>query len=321
MNLVSQYRNYLWDYLERYHGLKNPKQFFRCLNPNHIDNHPSMIYTQKYNICKCFACGVSYDIFDLVGLDYNISNFRDQLLKLGELYNCYVPDNLESNDYVDNSKYDYTNYYKKCVKNISKTNYLQDRGIPNELITKYNIGYDKDKKLVIFPINKHCYFARSVMNNSKIKSKGKSDIWNKDNIKRSNKDTIVYVTESIIDGLSLETVDPNIKTVSINGVGNIHNFAKELKDAKFKGSVVISFDNDKAGKEASNKLKEELINLNINSFSNTLIDNFDAKNCKDLNQALIINKDQLKDNLKYFNRAYLKYINKQEGENKDYELE
>lgn len=320
MNLVSQYRSYLWDYLERYHGLKNKKHFFRCLNPNHTDNHPSMMYTDKYYICKCFACGISYDIFDIVGLDYNLNSFRDQLLKLREIYNDYVPIKIEGSSNESNKRYDYTKFYKKCIKDISKTNYLQKRGITNELINKYHIGYSKKRHSIVFPINKNCYFSRSVIDNKKMKSRGKSDIWNKSNLKNGSKDTILYVTESIIDALSLEVVDPNIKTISINGVGNIYNFVKELKDAKFQGNIIIAFDNDNAGKEASKSLKEELKKININSFFNTLIDNFGADNCKDINEALTTNKDKLKNNLEYFNKSYLKYFGKQESVDEKYEL-
>ena len=86
MNSISQYKSYLGDYLEKYHNIKNRKQFFHCLNPNHTDNNPSMMFTDKYNICKCFSCGVYYDIFDIVGMDYNLPNFRDQLLKVKEIY-------------------------------------------------------------------------------------------------------------------------------------------------------------------------------------------------------------------------------------------
>ena len=318
MSSIAQYKGYLWDYLEKYHGLKNQKQFFHCLSPDHTDNNPSMMFTDKYNICKCFACGVSYDIFDLVGLDYNLSNFRDQLLKVQEIYDGYVPIKNETNYHIDNKVYDYTNYYNKCIKNISKTNYLQDRGITDELISKYQIGYDEERNLIVFPINKSCYFARSTINNDKIKSKGKSDIWNKNYLKDSNEKTLIYVTEGIIDSLSLEVIDPNVKTISINGVGNINSLVNEVKNTNFKGTIIISFDNDRAGIEASKLLNEELTKLNVNSFSNALINNFGADDCKDINQALVTDKDKLKKNFEYFNNAYLEYAVKQEKEGKDY---
>lgn len=304
---ISEYKTYLWDYLNNYHNVTNPKQFFQCLNPEHTDNNPSMMFTSKYNICKCFSCGVSYDIFDLIGIDYNINNFKEQINKLQELYFGYVPDKKTEYHPTDNKKYDYTYYFKKCKKNISKSIYLQSRGITFDLIEKYNIGFDEERELIVFPINKHCYFARSTINGDKIKSKGSSDIWNK-KLLLENDSSIIYVTESIIDSLSLETIDPNVKTISINGIGNINSLVYELKNNNFKGLIVISFDNDYSGIGASEKLKKELADLNVSSFSNTLINNFGADKCKDLNEALIENKELLKNNYEYFNTYYLKYL-------------
>ena len=315
MSAVAQYRTYLSDYLEKNHNMK-PKQFFQCINPQHTDNNPSMMFTDKYNICHCFSCGVSYDIFDVVGIDYHLDNFRDQLLKIQELYLGYVPI-VKSTTVVDNKLYDYTNYFKKCIKNISKTNYLQSRGIPESLIKKYGIGYDEERNLVVFPINKNCYFARSTISKDKIKSRGKSDIWNKKYLEESNENDLIYVTEGIIDSLSLEVIDPNIKTISINGVGNINQLVYELKNKNFNGTIIIAFDNDGPGIQASKLLKVELTKINVNSFSNTLISSFGADECNDLNKALLIDKDRLKANYEYANTAYMRFLetnkNKEEG--------
>lgn len=309
MSTIAEYKTYLRDYLERNHDMKNPKQFFQCLNPEHADNNPSMMYTSKYEICHCFSCGASYDIFDLVGLDYNLNNFRDQLLKIQELYLGYTP-SIKNKDYEDNRVYDYTNYFNKCIKNISKTDYLQGRGITDDLISKYNIGYDEERNLVVFPINKNCYFARSTVNKDKIKSKGKSDIWNRQYLKDGNEKSLIYVTEGIIDALSLEVIDPNIKVISINGVGNINSLIKAIKEEKYSGYIVATFDNDSPGIKASKELVEELTKINVNSFSNTLISNFGADICTDINKALTLNKDKLKVNYEYANTAYMQYIEK-----------
>lgn len=318
MSSIAEYKTYLWDYLERFHNVSSPKRFFHCLNPNHIDNNPSMMFTDKYNICKCFSCGASYDIYDLIGLDYDLHNFKEQLEKVQELYLGYVPVKKEVKKEVDNKIYDYTNYYNKCFKNRYKTTYLEQRGITRELIDKYKIGYDEERKLVVFPINKHCYFARSVVNNDKIKSRGSSDIWNKKYIKENNQ--LVYVTEGIIDALSLEVIDPNVKVMSINGVGNINSLVYALKENNFNGTIGIAFDKDGAGKKATDKLKKELAKINVNSFSTSMIATFDdISKVKDINMALINNKDLLKRNYEYINSALLQCINKEkEGDGIEY---
>lgn len=319
MSSISEYKTYLWDYLQKYHNVTSPKRFFHCLNPNHIDNNPSMMFTDKYNICKCFSCGASYDIYDLIGLDYDLHNFKEQLEKVQELYLEYVPVKKEAKKDIDNKIYDYTNYYNKCFKNRYKTTYLEQRGITRELIDKYKIGYDEERKLVVFPINKHCYFARSVVNNDKIKSRGSSDIWNKKYIKENNQ--LVYVTEGIIDALSLEVIDPNVKVMSINGVGNINSLVYALKENNFNGTIGIVFDKDGAGKKATDELKKELAKINVNSFSTSMIATFDdTSKVKDINMALINNKDLLKKNYEYINSALLQCINKEkEGDGIEYQ--
>lgn len=318
MSSISEYKTYLWDYLQKYHNVTSPKRFFHCLNPNHIDNNPSMMFTDKYNICKCFSCGVSYDIYDLIGLDYDLHNFKEQLEKVQELYLGYIPVKKEVKKDIDNKVYDYTNYYNKCFKNRYRTTYLEQRGITRELIDKYKIGYDEERKLVVFPINKHCYFARSVVNNDKIKSRGSSDIWNKKYIKENNQ--LVYVTEGIIDALSLEVIDPNVKVMSINGVGNINSLIYALKENNFNGTIGIVFDKDGAGKKATDELKKELAKINVNSFSTSMIATFDdISKVKDINMALINNKDLLKRNYEYINSALLQRINKEkEGDGIEY---
>lgn len=319
MSIISEYKTYLWDYLEKYHNVTSPKRFFHCLNPNHIDNNPSMMFTDKYNICKCFSCGASYDIYDLIGLDYDLHSFKEQLEKVQELYLGYIPVKKEVKKDIDNKVYDYTNYYNKCFKNRYRTTYLEQRGITRELIDKYKIGYDEERKLVVFPINKHCYFARSVVNNDKIKSKGSSDIWNKRYIKENNQ--LVYVTEGIIDALSLEVIDSNVKVMSINGVGNINSLVYALKENNFNGTIGIAFDKDGAGKKATDELKKELAKININSFSTSMIATFDdTSKVKDINMALINNKDLLKRNYEYINSALLQCINKEkEGDGIEYQ--
>lgn len=318
MSIISEYKTYLWDYLEKYHNVTSPKRFFHCLNPNHIDNNPSMMFTDKYNICKCFSCGASYDIYDLIGLDYDLHSFKEQLEKVQELYLGYIPVKKEVKKDIDNKVYDYTNYYNKCFKNRYKTTYLEQRGITRELIDKYKIGYDEERKLIVFPINKHCYFARSVVNNDKVKSKGSSDIWNKRYIKENNQ--LVYVTEGIIDALSLEVIDPNVKVMSINGVGNINSLVYALKENNFNGIIGIAFDKDGAGKKATDELKKELAKINVNSFSTSMIATFDdTSKVKDINMALMNNKDLLKRNYEYINSALLQCINKEkEGDGIEY---
>ena len=66
-------KNNLEDYLNSYHGIDTrSKKGFHCINPNHIDNNPSMHYNDKDNYIHCFSCGASYDLFGAIEVLENL---------------------------------------------------------------------------------------------------------------------------------------------------------------------------------------------------------------------------------------------------------
>ena len=73
-------------YLENVHGI-DTRRNFHCLNPEHEDHHPSMGFDRKNHRCVCFACGARYDIFDVVGLDYHLTNTKDKFRKTYQILN------------------------------------------------------------------------------------------------------------------------------------------------------------------------------------------------------------------------------------------
>ena len=70
----------------------NIRKTFRCFNPGHEDRNPSMSYDQKRNRVKCFSCNEKYDLIDLIGLDYGLSDYNDKLHKAAEIYQLDYPD-------------------------------------------------------------------------------------------------------------------------------------------------------------------------------------------------------------------------------------
>ena len=86
-------KGYLQSYLQG-KGI-NTRKLFKCLSPSHSDGHPSMGY--KNNRCKCFSCGVSYDIFDLIAIDYGLNDDKEVFNKAYELYNISI-DRIAGNE-------------------------------------------------------------------------------------------------------------------------------------------------------------------------------------------------------------------------------
>lgn len=60
-------KNMLPEYLERL-GLSTSKPF-NCLSPEHDDEKPSMSYDAKHNRVKCFGCGATWDLYDLIAVE------------------------------------------------------------------------------------------------------------------------------------------------------------------------------------------------------------------------------------------------------------
>lgn len=70
--------------LQNYLEMKgiNTRRPFSCLNPDHPDSTPSMMYSRQHNICHCFGCGVNADIFNILSWDYDTTDFKE-LMKIG----------------------------------------------------------------------------------------------------------------------------------------------------------------------------------------------------------------------------------------------
>lgn len=64
---------------------------FPCLNPEHVDSGNTMSFDNQNHVVHCFVCNKSYNIFDLISLDYKLENFLDQLNKLKEIYKISPP--------------------------------------------------------------------------------------------------------------------------------------------------------------------------------------------------------------------------------------
>lgn len=320
---ISDIKIYLKDYLEEL-GI-NTSHNFSCLNPTHDDKNPSMSYDSKRNIVKCFACNTSYDIISLYALNNNLDNkkdFKKIVDDLAQKYNINTNNSKriarETVQKVTQKKEDYTKYINKCKKNIDKTDYLINRGISDNLQKKYNIGYDDKlelildsgekiyKKMVIIPISNTCYICRNTDKNDSLKHykpKGvRNELFNSNNLKNSDFKTIIWVTESIIDALSIEEVNEDIKTLSLNSVNNASQLVQEARDNNYNGVFVLALDTDKTGIDASINLKDDLealgyttviFNVNSSRYNVTLDDGKEKVN-KDINEWLLSDREQLK---------------------------
>ena len=308
---IEELKNFIGEYLEL-KGI-NTASVFRCFSPTHEDKHPSMSFYKKGNICNCFACGEKYNIFSLVGMEYNLKGFKEQKEKVIELYKnreliqdvnvtIYSKKNtkveLESAPQQKETKerkypeLDY--YYRDCKKRISETDYLQKRGISKEVQDKYNIGYDRDFKegkmkfpiqAIIIPVSKASYTVRNINNASKFRytKVGEAAIFNYWELEQNRKDTF-YIVEGEIDALSI--IEAGRKAIALGSVNEVNLLVNKLKEDKFNNKFILMLDNDEKGKMWQEILYTKLKEIGINVEKNNTLGKY-----KDANEFLVADRD------------------------------
>ena len=147
--------NYTEDYLLR-KGIPLNRNI-TCLTGTHKDKNPSMGYDARAKNLHCFTCEARLDVFDLIGMDYGITDFNGQLRKACELYDVaivrestgeYKPrtkaPELEAEPEETTDKY--TQYYAECNQRLQEVYndsfYMAQRGISLKTLIDLEVGFD-----------------------------------------------------------------------------------------------------------------------------------------------------------------------------------
>ena len=304
---IEELKNFLGEYLEL-KGI-NTSSVFRCFSPTHEDKHPSMSFYKKGNICNCFACGEKYNIFSLVGMEYNLKGFKEQKEKVIELYKnreiiqdanttIYSKKNIEvelnTNPQQKEAKekrypkLDY--YYLECKKRINETDYLQRRGISKKVQDKYNIGYDPNFKngswkAIIIPTTHYSFTARNTDVNSedRLRKVGKAEVFNYWELGQNKKEAF-YIVEGEIDALSI--AEAGKKAIALGSVNNINLFINKIKNDLPENKFYLMLDNDVQGIKAQEELYNKMKELNLNIENTKVLGKY-----KDPNEFLVADRD------------------------------
>lgn len=314
-------RQYVKDQLEVYLQGKgiNTRRAFRCLSPDHEDKHPSMIFktSAKGMYCRCLACGVQYDTFDLIGMDYGITNSADIFKKAYELFGIEIDgndtqNNIHSTTYTTpqaEAEPDYTDFFSRANENIEKTSY--HRGLSMEIISRFNLGYAENWKhpkapkmeaspRLIIPTSKHSYLARYAGEGDFINYRG--EVENKSKVGRvrifnpaavQQEALPVFVVEGEIDALSI--IDVGGEALGMGSKGNVRQLISLLKENRPNQPLILALDNEKdpdkqAGVEQSvQKIIEELKALGIPYYRENITGQY-----KDANEALQADREAFK---------------------------
>ena len=271
---------------------------FTCANPEHTDKHPSMAYSSATNKVRCFSCGCMYDLFDLIKIDCNISNFNDSKIKAAELFGTDTPVTMPSivknKPVLEDKAYNFTSQCEKAhtalLSNENALKHFTDRGLSMDIIEKYKLGYSNggyndmlssypelqtraDKQSLfkfIFPYlsedDEINYFMSEITDRTQI------DEYNAKYRKINNISTpifnerylkdptcdLIFVTEGLFDALSIE--DVGSKAMALSGT-SINRFLSLVKSSGTKATFILICDADNAGQDANERLFEGLTKL------------------------------------------------------------
>ena len=97
-------------------GIKVVRHLALC--PFHGDRHPSLYFDVKRNRFKCFACGASGDVIDLV-MKYNNVGFKEAVGRIGERQTLTKSENKPSSAAKEKIEKDVTDtdYLETLIKN------------------------------------------------------------------------------------------------------------------------------------------------------------------------------------------------------------
>lgn len=317
---VAQIKSRLLDYVEDVtdHSSKGNRKGYICpLCKSGLGRNKTgaLSVTKDGLRWKCFSCDQSGDVFDLIGLIEGINDYSGQLRRASELFKIPIENHylskknpsqselsMKGNLMTEQENNNYTNFFKEAHANIYKTDYAKKRGLSDEIINRFMLGYIENWKhpnasdgisgspRLIIPVSKNSYFARDTRDDipnfqqsySKIKVGG-SNLFNA-SVLNQNLDKPIFVVEGEIDALSVMEVGG--EAIGLGGVGNISKLLKRLENAMLKQPLIISLDNDSAGQEKQRKLVNSLKEKNI-PFK---IGKITCKETKDPNEMLVKNR-------------------------------
>ena len=267
----------------REHGLPLHKPF-ACLNPAHQDAHPSMGYNEKNQTVHCFACGATYDIFDLVGQEENLTDFPSKMKAVNRRYGGGEIIRVTAKP---------TQAFPYKEGGGRSDPYFTGRGLSDETVRRFGLVVENGYAVLPVFVDGVC---RSVCRRAidpaveprYQNSRGAMPLWNSAAMERAAGKAL-FVTEGIFDALSLEEL--GFPAVALCGAANTGKLVQKIDEyvpVAWPERVILAGDADAAGQGMNEKLREQLTARGIACAVLALPDG-----CKDVNEALVQNRDAL----------------------------
>ena len=143
------------DVISQHVALKKSGANYWGICPFHNDSKPSMSVSPSKGIFKCFSCGTGGDALYFL-TKYQNREYKEVIFELAEKFGIELPKKFTPSNENKTQKADmlkacekaakFYNLQLKTATDASKANaYLQGRGITEEIIKKFTIGWAPDK--------------------------------------------------------------------------------------------------------------------------------------------------------------------------------
>ena len=267
---------------------------FKCINPEHNDEHPSMSFDKARNKVHCFACGCTYDLYDCIRLlegfisDKEAFNYAEQIFLKRTVF--VAVSNSDTKPKVP-SMVSPKRHFGPLEDKWQK--YIEARGISKITADKFNLQSGRSAPVskgcvwdcIVIPVKENSYVFRNIDESAddkhRIRKMGASTLFN---VNALNND-VVFVVEGEFDALSVEEAGGS--ALALGSTSNYRQLLNALKELNKKPFIILSLDNDKEGNRATNVITEELNKLNIEFITYNISGDY-----KDANEALVANREE-----------------------------
>ena len=272
--------------------------------------------TKEGSHFTCFSCNgfKNADIIDIIGKVHGIDGYHDKVRKCGELLGIDTTgiqartNKLQEKIFsLNESPSQATPKPKAPILDKMKAwhdnlhlglPYLQARGISEELATRFKLGFDPQYPVrkgvtwqaLIIPCTKTSCFVRNTdkKSNDRYRMNGSSSLFRGNKIPKA--DRPVFIVEGAFDALSI--LEAGGEAVALGSTSNINKLIEFLSfdTNKPKHPLLLCLDDDEAGKDALQKLEEQLQAMQIKHRVAPLPDDY-----KDANDFLINDRQHFTD--------------------------
>jgi hypothetical protein len=272
--------------------------------PFHQEKTASFSVKREDSIFHCFGCHAGGDAIDFVAKLKGIESIAAARL-LAEMYGvCDQPHRErkavakkpvpEAKNTPQRATMQIKEYITSCIAAVGQTDYFKRRGLSEESIHRFHLGYDADKQAVVIPYSYKLDYYQTRSVNGKEFRKPKSDeagvepIYNAEVMYKTK--GAVFAVESPICAMSI--MQGGGLAISTCGTGTI-KLVTAIKQKKPDCIFVLCMDNDTAGEAAQNELMRSLLELNVKFIAYNM-----AGEHKDPNELLMADPNALAINIK-----------------------